>query len=149
MEAAVMLPFLIIVTFGAIDISQYINSGQMISNASREGARVAARNDTKTVAEVKEAVMAYLSDVMPQLDDQEWAEAVQISVQTVNISYEDNDDGSESRVVGYGTIPGGDMTTIDSGDAISITVDFDFDVVRWLKGPVYAQHSIRTVCRRE
>ena len=44
-ECAVVAPLLTLLVLGAIDVGQYANVCQKISDASREGARVAARHE--------------------------------------------------------------------------------------------------------
>jgi len=136
-EAALVLPLLILVTFGAIDLAQYINMSQMLSNASREGARIATRSSTGTVDEIEDTILNYLSDAMPQLSEEQVAHAVKIEIKSL---------------VGNGEIIGGAMNTIASGDPISVYVEFDFTAIRWIGGLAYwggnNKHT-RTICRRE
>ena len=49
-ELAIVLPVLMIFALGTIDAGQFANVNQIVSTASREGARVAARNATDDVA---------------------------------------------------------------------------------------------------
>jgi hypothetical protein len=136
-EAALVLPLLIIVSFGAIDIAQYINLAQLVSNASREGARVASRNGTETVAQVEAAVVSFMSDALAHLSAQELADAIDIEVQC----------GPCSEAV-----PEGKMTAIESGESVTVHLSFDFAKVRWLSGPSYWNNDVQestTVCRRE
>ncbi len=130
-EAALLLPFLIIVNFGAIDTAQFINTGQVISNASREAARVASKNDTKSVSEVELAVRQFLERAMPQLSDN--SNAVTFSAF----------DSAGCQ------ISGNDLSAIESGEAISVKVDFDFESIRWLTFVRLGDHSVTTHCRRE
>ena len=136
-EAALVLPLLILVTFGAIDLAQYINMSQVLSNASREGARIATRHSTGTVKEIEDTILNYLSDAMPQLSDEQVADAVKIEIKSLK---------------GHGEILKGAMTAIDSGDPISVYVEFDFTAIRWIGGLAYwggdSKHTL-TICRRE
>ena len=63
-EAAVMLPFLVIMMFGLWEVGRLIQVNQIVNNAAREGARLAAGayvNGTPvTVAMVDQAVRDYL-----------------------------------------------------------------------------------------
>jgi len=136
-EAALILPLLIIVSIGAIDIAQYINLAQLVSNASREGARVACRSGTHTVDEVEIAIVDFLSDALAHLSAEELAAAVEIEIL-------DGADDSE--------IPAGDLTTIESGGSVSVHLSFDFAKVRWIAGPSYWNNDVqesKTICRRE
>ena len=135
-EAALIMPFLIIVTLGAIDISQYINLAQLVTNASREGARIASRHSTSTVSDVESVVTDYLSETCPQLTAEELDNALLVTVSDAN---------------GV-AIPNGDLTALASGEEISVRVDFDFSVIRWLQGPDYSSGNVNvseTYCRRE
>lgn len=136
-EAALMLPMLIIVSFGAVDVAQYINLAQLVSNASRVGARIASRDSTKTVEEVENAVIDYLADTMAHLSKDKVKKAVRVEVK---------------KQKGDASISGGKLTSVKSGDPISIEVAFDFSTVRWLSGPEYWNHNVqdsKTVCRRD
>ena len=135
-EAALIMPFLIIVTLGAIDISQYINLAQLVTNASREGARIASRHSTSTVSDVESVVTDYLSETCPQLTAEELDNALLVTVSDAN---------------GV-AITNGDLTALASGEEISVRVDFDFSVIRWLQGPDYSSGNVNvseTYCRRE
>ncbi len=134
-ETALMLPLLIITTFGAIDIAQYINAAQVISNASREGARITTRNSTESTIDVENAIQEYLAGTFPRLDKSELGRAVEIDVRRTG---EFNDQ-----------ISGGNLNSIESGDLLVVTVEFDFESVRWLPGPAYSKLSTKTYCRRE
>ncbi len=136
-EAALVLPLLILVTFGAVDLAQYINLSQMLSNASREGARIASRNSTVNVKEVEDTICNYLSDAMPQLSSEQVANATSIEIKGLK---------------GRSQITGDEMTNIDSGDPISIFVEFDFASIRWIGGLAYwggDTKTSHTICRRE
>ena len=135
-EAALILPIILVLTVGGIDISQYVNLAQIVTDSSRQGARVACRNGTGTVGEVEDAVMDYLAGSFPQLSDTQLEDAVAVEVL--------HSDGS--------AITNGDLTTVPSGDAISIRVSFDFDDIRWFSGPDYWNGNVNestTFCRRE
>lgn len=134
-EAAFMLPLLLITTFGAIDVAQYINAAQVVSNSSREGARISSRNGTEHTDEVRDVVLNYLADAFPHLSPNELEESVAISVQQSG--------------QGANEIPNGDLTLVTSGDPLVVTVDFDFDAVRWLGGFAYFDLTTGTHCRRE
>lgn len=130
-ELAVVSPLLILLVFGGIEVGQFVNSSQLTSNASREGARTASRNETLAVTEVEATVHDYLDD----------AAEIPISAIAVNV------------LDGAGTpIPGGNLTTIASGEVVSVQVTVQFNTVRWisflniLNGAV---NSTTTIARRE
>ncbi len=60
-EAAVVLPLLLMVTLGAIKYGWLFLTAQQMTNAARQGARIAALPDS-TVTEVQTAVTAFLND---------------------------------------------------------------------------------------
>jgi len=135
-EFAVLAPVLILVVLGTIDVGQFVNLGQIVSNASREGARTASRDTTLTVSEVQSAVQNYLATAFPAVPTSSWSTALQVNVTD-----------------GYGNpISGGDLTTISSGGRISVQVVLTFDTVRWSRGFAGLDgRSLRaiTVMRRE
>ncbi len=135
-ESALIAPVLVIILLGAIDIGQYVNVAQSVSNASREGARLACRNGTLTVSQVEQAVLDYLGDTFPHVADDDLRNACVIEI----------------RDESTGAVISSDLTTLDSGAPLSVTVDFDFNVVRWLPGFDYwsGQYKLtKTVSRRE
>jgi hypothetical protein len=157
-EAALMLPLLVIVTFGAIDLAQYITLGQVVCNASREGARIASRNDVKSIEDVENAITQYLANSMPHLSENQLAAAacIQISTQDGDVAYFDDDDYAETSGNGHGHghahghgSDSSSTSTLKSGDPISIQISFDFSSIRWLRGISYSDPSTTTVCRRD
>lgn len=142
-EAAVLLPLLIIVTFVAIDISQYINTGQQITNASREAAQLASQTTTTSTEEIQQACIAYFASTIPYLSREEIEAATTVTVQRV-ISNSNTDEDLR-----FSDINGTQLDAVPSGDALAVVVDFDYEAVRWISGPAYPMQSIRTVCRRE
>ena len=139
-EAALMLPLLVIVTFGAIDVAQYINLGQVVCNASREGARIASRIDCESVEEVETVIAEYLASSNPQLSAEELTSALNIRIRKLGEVTPDYDDT---------VIAGGKLDTVGSGNPISIEVEFDFSMIRWLSGLPLGDPSSTTHCRRE
>ena len=136
-EAAILLPLLIVVSFGAIDVAQYINLSQLVTNASREGARVASRNTTQTVGEVETAVASFMSEALAHLSESELADAINVDVRCGET---------------WANVPDRKMDSIPSGDPVSVHISFDFDKVRWLSGPSYWNDNVqesKTFCRRE
>ena len=124
-ELAAVSPGLIILVLGIVDVGQYLNVGQVVSNASREGARVAARQRTPNVSNVQSTVTSYLTGVYPNLS------AADIAVTVTD---------------GWGSsISGGDLTTINTGSSISVQVDVQFAPVRWISG--LSQLDSRTLTR--
>ncbi len=131
MEFAVLSPILLILILGIIDVGQFVNVGQSVSNASREGARVAARQATTNVSQVQTAVSNYLTDMHPNLP----SSAVQVTV------------------AGAGNpLAGADLAAVATGTSISVQVVVQFDPVRWMDGFTFLDGRTltkTTVSRRE
>lgn len=134
-EAALVLPVLVILTLGAIDISQYINLSQVVANTSREGARMISRHETKSTTDAENTIRAHIKGSYPQLTDAQVAASTKIAIRDKNNQ----------------PIAGGDLTKIDTGDLVSCDVAFDFSAIRWLDGPSWNGNSsqCKTVFRRE
>lgn len=135
-EAALVAPLLIVVLFGAVDIGQYVNVAQSISNASREGARIASRDRTTNTSAVQQAVWAYFAQTFPNLNSTQIQAATTVTVR---------DETSNVAV-------SGDMSTLTSGSPISVTVQFNFRSVRWLPGIDWwnlSNKQTKTIVRRE
>ena len=56
MEAALVLPLVLLLTFGFIEIGWYVNSLQILHDAARQGARAAVRHENSN-AEVQATVL--------------------------------------------------------------------------------------------
>ncbi|WP_417387018.1 TadE/TadG family type IV pilus assembly protein [Gimesia sp.] len=117
-ESALVIPLLVMIAMGTIDVSQYVNVAQLVNDASYEGARRASQNNVFNQSEVEQAVLNYFSGQFPQMASSEIGSAL-----TVNIL--DSLDAS---------IPNGNLETIPSGSAVSVQVIFQFNSVRWLSG---------------
>lgn len=109
-EMAVVTPFIVLLACCTVDVAQYINTAQLVSNASREGVRKACRFETLAVAEVERVVLDYLTNAASIPDT-----AVQVRVL----------DGAGN------TVASGNLPNIDSGDAVGVQVDLTFDAIRW------------------
>lgn len=135
-EAAIMLPILIVVSLGSTDVAQYINLAQSVTNASRQGARFACRDATENVQNVESAVRAFFHQSYPKTPSEILDAAIEVKVNHV--------DGS--------LVGDGNLTNIESGEPVSVEVIFDFDAVRWFKGFDYLGSDVRqstTIGRRE
>ena len=126
-EAALLLPMLIGITFGAVDIAQYINLAQIVTNASREGVLISSDRRVLTVQEVEDGVMSFMTAAVPGISQEELAGGITIEV----------------RQASGQPIPQGDLTTILPGETLSVSVAFDFSVIRWLHGPNYANGNVK------
>jgi len=118
LELALALPLLVLMMLGTIDLGQFVNVGQVISNASRVGARKAALSDTKTVAEVESEVVNYLNSYFPKQS----ASTLQ-NATTVSVSRSDGTSVSSNAL--------GSITT---GEKLQVTVRFDYSATRWIQG---------------
>jgi Flp pilus assembly protein TadG len=135
-ELALLAPLLVLITFGVIDAGQCINVSQIVNEASREGARLAARAETTDVETVRSAVQSYVAEAFPGKTVSEMAAAVTVEV-------------GDS----YGTgIPAGDLSGIESGTPVTVRVVLPYDSVRWsayLSGFDGMSIETQTVMRRE
>ena len=116
-EFAMLLPVLVLLTFGAIDAGQFVNVAQIVNEASREGARLASRSDTTDIVDIQSAVGSYIAEAFPG----ESAEAMAAAV-TVEIG----------DTYGAG-IPAGDLSAVESGTPVTVRVVLEYDTVRWLR----------------
>ena len=134
-EAAIVMPVLIFTTLGAVDIAQFINLAQSVSNASREAARMASRDSTVSVDQIDTLTKSYFCETFPTLSETECDIATSIVVR-------DGDDN---------LITGSNLNSITSGNPVSVTVEFDFAAVRWLNAFDYrpGANICTTVARRQ
>lgn len=135
-ECAIVAPLITFLVLGAIDVGQYANVYQKVSDASREGARVAARYQTATTSQVQAAVMDYLEQTSPGTSAPTLASAAQVTVTDA----------------GGAAITGGDLTKIPSGTQLSVQVTLQYDPVRWIgtfNGLDGRQIAATTMMRRE
>lgn len=135
-ECALIAPVLTLLVLGGIDVGQYANAYQKVSDASREGARVAARYTTKTTSDVQAAVMNYLEEVSRGVPPATLAAATTVTITDANGN----------------AIPSGDLTKMPTGSAIRVGVTLQFDPVRWVSGISELSGSLivtTTTMRRE
>lgn len=117
-EMAIALPLLVLLLLGTIDLGQFVNVGQVVSNASRVGARKASVKATKTVADVEAEVINYLDHYFPGRSTSEIQNATTVSVMFAN-----------------GTaLSGNDLAFLEDGVKMIVTVQFDYSAVRWVNG---------------
>ncbi len=116
-EAALLTPLLVIVTLGAIDIGQYINVTQTLSNASRIGTRLACRDDSIEVSVAENEMREYVAAAFPQFTPGDLDSAIDVSVHAA--------DGT--RILK-------DLSTVPSGEQLFVRVTLDFAAVRWIGG---------------
>lgn len=109
LECAFTAPLLIIILFGTLDVGQFVNISQSVSNASRMGSRTASRQDTTTAVEVETKVKDYL-----------FACGIPRNGVTVTVT-NDNDQQLTS------------LTTIKSGDPVKVRVSVAYASTRKIK----------------
>lgn len=115
-ELAITVPLLSLLAFGIVEYSQYTHAAQVVSNASRRGARFAARNETASAAMVQNYVRDYITGSFGNLT----AEAGNTAI-TVNVA-----DGAGA------TILNGDLSATNSGTPVTVNVSLAFEAVRVL-----------------
>jgi Flp pilus assembly protein TadG len=134
-ECAIVAPLLTLLVLGTIDVGQYANVYQKVSDASRAGARFAARYSTQNTSAVVSAARDYLKDVSTG-GSSALASAAQITVT----------DGSGNPV------PSGNLQQYSTGSPLKVTVQVQYDPVRWIdgfKGLDGVTISSTTMMRRE
>jgi Flp pilus assembly protein TadG len=135
-EAALVTPILVVLSLGAVDAGQFANCYQKVSDASREGARVAARFRTNDVATVEAVVRTYLQEMFPGVPEATLTAATQITVRD-----------SSGNV-----ITGATLGSLGTGAQVELEVSMQFDLVRWMNAiPVLGGRTVTTttMMRRE
>jgi Flp pilus assembly protein TadG len=135
-ELAIVVPLLIALILGIVDVGQFVNVSQTVSSASLDAAKLAAQNGTATVTQVESAFSAYLADSFPSIPQSTFDTDATVTVT----------DGAGNP------IPSGDLTTLPTGSIIQVDVLLPFDTVRWVSAlPLLSNKSlaITTTVRRE
>ena len=135
-ETAVVAPLLVLLFLGAVDAGQYANCYQKVSDASREGARFAARFEVADAAQVETAVLDYLADRFPSVTESTLRSDSQVTLRDANGA----------------VITGSGLELIDSGVPVEVIVSLPFDTVRWIGGlQILGGRSVQvaSVMRRE
>ncbi len=133
-EFAVLAPLLFGLLMGAIDVGQFVNVGQTVSDASRDGARFAAQNEVTSSNDVELEVLNFLNSAYPKVLVSAMATATTVTVR----------DSGDNVVT--------DLSTISAGSEIKVQVDLSFDYVRWAPSVGLGNNrtlSTTTVTRRE
>jgi Flp pilus assembly protein TadG len=126
-EMAVSAPVLVILLLGILDLGQFVNMGEVMSNTCRITARKAARSFTVTNQAVKDAAVDHLDNHFPQVSRQVLADATTVTVK--------NGAGSVLTDAALKDV-------VRSGDRLVVTVTFDYSQIRWLgKGLPYLNNS--------
>ena len=106
-EAALVLPVIVLITFGFIEIGYYVNCHHVLHDAARQGARAAVRAENSN-PEVQATVLAALNN----------AYGVDADAVTVRIS-KLTDSGAEQYEVM-------NLSDNEQGEAIRVTVTVDY-----------------------
>ena len=136
METAVVAPLLVLLFLGAVDMGQYANCYQKVSDAAREGARFAARFEVADASQVQTTVMEYMEDRFPGISESTLQQASQVTVR----------DGNGN------VITGGNLGMIESGAPVEVNVRLEYNAVRWIGGLKFLADrdvQITSVMRRE
>ncbi|MCG8583239.1 MAG: pilus assembly protein [Pirellulales bacterium] len=121
-EFAIVLPIFFLMVFGMIEFGRMVMVRQVLTNASREGARIGVL-DGATTAEVETAVEAYLTNA--------------------SIPH------TPGTVV---TVTPDPPSSAGYGESVTVTATVAFDDVSWLPSPMYlgsTNVTSTTVMRRE
>lgn len=116
-ECAIIAPLLTLLLLGAIDVGQFANMYQKVSDASRYGARVAAKNGTSTTAAVETAVMNYLQQACPNVPAGTLDAATTVTVMD-----------------SAGTTMSGSLAAVTTGSQLRVQVTMQFEPVRFISG---------------
>ena len=125
MEFAVVAPLFFLLVFGMIEFGRMVMVQQVITNASREGARVAVLDGAET------------SDVLLAVDTYTTAASVE---------------GAEVRILGPNGETLDPPSSAGYGAPVTVEVSIPFDQVSWLPSPMFlggSTMSATTVMRRE
>ena len=114
-EMAVASPLLALLLMGTMDLGQFINVAELVSNSSRIGARKAAHNDTKSVDSVETAVINHFDNHFGTVARATLQEATTVTVTNA----------------GGTTISGTTLGNIPSRQDLLVTVTFDYSKIRW------------------
>jgi Flp pilus assembly protein TadG len=127
-EFAVVAPLFFLFVFGIIEFGRMVMVQQVLTNASREGARLAVLDGSET------------GEVEGVIDDYLVGAGIDNSIRDIEIDVTGAD---------------GESKTLDSsgyGDAVSVAVSVPFDQVSWLPTPLFlegVEMRAATVMRRE
>jgi hypothetical protein len=95
-------------------MGQFVNTGQVVSNASRVGVRKATQIETRYTSLIEEEVIDYISEHVPGLSRATIAGATTVTVKSAGTS-----------------ISGATLATTPSGQRLDVSVTFNYASVRW------------------
>lgn len=147
-ELAVVTPILFTMLLGIIEFGRAFMVVEIVTNGSREGARIAAAQGAGTVANVKTQTAAYLQAA--GIGDGTYGANKAITAITVSEVSGGTATALADTVNLDDTSSG---ATVQSGDAIQVYVEVDFSKVSWLPNGLFMGSGKRvpgtTVMRRE
>ena len=135
-ELALIMPLLLLFLLGAIDVGYYANTYQVVSNASREGARVAAKSNVSDVATIETAVRDYVGNALPNMTAESLSNIIQVDV--VNPA--------------TGGSYNSGLSTLAEGSAVRVDVEMPYSAVQITPGfDLLGSRSVgsSTVMRRQ
>ncbi len=109
---------LVLLLLGTIDLGQFINISEVISNTSRIAARKAVRNDTAAVADVKTAAVDHLANHFSTVSRTKLENATTVTIKNA----------------GGTTITGTGLKTFPSQQDLVVQVTFNYSSLRWVNG---------------
>jgi len=117
-ELAVASPVLVLILLGTIDLGQFINISEVVSNTSRIAARKAVRYETHTVDEVRTAAIDHLANNFSTVSRNTLSDATTVTVKNA----------------GGTVITGTGIANIPSKQDVVVEVTFNFAALRWTGG---------------
>lgn len=106
-EFAIVAPIFFLLIFGMIEFGRVVMVQQLLTNASREGARLGVLNDA-TSSQVQSKVVSYLA-------------GASITITSTNV----------------GVVYAADTSSPGSGESVTVTVSVPFNQVSWLPSPMF------------
>jgi Flp pilus assembly protein TadG len=106
-EFAIVAPIFFLLIFGMIEFGRVVMVQQLLTNASREGARLGVLNDA-TSSQVQTKVVDYLAGAN-----------ITIATSNVNVVY------------------AADSSSGGGGESVTVTVSVPFNQVSWLPSPMF------------
>jgi Flp pilus assembly protein TadG len=135
-EFAVVLPFLMAVSLGIVEIGRLVMVAQLATNASRESARYAVQGNA-TTAEVKAYTLQYLAA----------AGVPNSAVTTFAVDYQTTSGGATAWTATA------DPKTVPAGAPVRVQLKVDYNTVSWLPTRFFLGSGTQvegvTVMRRE
>ncbi len=146
-EAAFILPFLLLLIFGIWEVGRLLHVNEFVTNASREGGRLSATGNysgsdvlgtstaTSTTFDVQVAVANYLQNSGLTIPGSGVKITVTNETQNLSMSGIASMSGSSTTravITGSGSSPGADpVLTANQFDTIRVDVEYPFSFARW------------------